>query len=120
MTRKYLQVIMLTALLSGCGNIQGHLDDEKISSLHYDMVACPTLIAQRNQAVAEVSRLTEGKGYQDPNVITGFGPFLPDYRTENQKKAGALQGQAESMTRSIDRRKCETGGPKGPFDAKNT
>lgn len=106
MTKRYLPVILFTALLSGCGNIQGQLDNEKISSLRYDSVACPALIAQRNQAAAEVSRLTNGAGYQDPDVVTGFGPILPDYRTQNQKKAGSLQGQVESMTRSIDRRKC--------------
>ncbi|ATU92112.1 hypothetical protein [Phyllobacterium zundukense] len=106
MTTRHLQVIILSALLAGCGNIQGQLDSEKISSLNYDPVACPTLVAQRNQAMAEISRLTNGEGYQEPNVITGFGPFLPDYRTANQKKAGALQGQVDSMSRSIDRRKC--------------
>ncbi|MBB3143998.1 MULTISPECIES: hypothetical protein [Phyllobacterium] len=106
MTTRHLQVIILSALLSGCAGIQSQLDNEKISSLRYDNVACPALVAQRNQAVAEISRLTNGRGYQDPNVVTGFGPFLPDYRTANQKQAGALQGQADSMTRSIDRRKC--------------
>ena len=106
MTKRHLQVIMLTALLTGCGNIQGQLDSEKISSLRYDTVECPALVAQRNQAAAEISRLTNGAGYQDPNVITGLGPVLPDYRTANQKKAGALQGQVDSMGRSIDRRKC--------------
>jgi hypothetical protein len=106
MTTRYLSVIVFTLLLSGCGNIQGQLDNEKISSLRYDNVDCSALVAQRNQAAAEVSRLTGGQGYQDPNVVTGFGPFLPDYRTENQKKAGSLQGQADSMTRSIERRKC--------------
>lgn len=106
MTTRHLQVIILTALLSGCANIQGQLDNEKISSLRYDTVPCPQLVAQRNQAMAEVSRLTNGAGYQDPNVVTGLGPFLPDYRTANQKQAGALQGQADSMGRSIDRRKC--------------
>lgn len=106
MTTRHLQVILLTVLLAGCGNIQGQLDNEKISSLRYDTVECPALVAQRNQAMAEVGRLTNGAGYQDPNVITGFGPILPDYRTANQKKAGALQGQIDSMGRSIDRRKC--------------
>ncbi|MGH7006426.1 MAG: hypothetical protein ACREIP_20970 [Alphaproteobacteria bacterium] len=106
MTMKYIPVIICTALLAGCGNIQGQLDSEKISSLRYDTVGCPALIAQRDKAVAEVSRLTEGAGYQDPDVATGLGPFLPDYRNENQKQAGALQGKADSMTRSIDRRKC--------------
>ena len=106
MTIRHVQVIILSTLLAGCGNIQGQLDNEKISSLRYDSVACPTLVAQRNHALAEVSRLTKGAGYQDPNVIVGLGPILPDYRTANQKQAGALQGQADSMTRSIDRRKC--------------
>ena len=106
MTTRYLPVIIFAALLSGCGNIQGQLDSEKISSLRYDTVECPALIAQRNKAAADVSRLTNGAGYQDPNVVTGLGPILPDYRAENQKKAGSLQGQVESMTRSIDRRKC--------------
>ncbi|MEK1889153.1 MAG: hypothetical protein AAAB35_16635 [Phyllobacterium sp.] len=106
MTIRHLQVIILTALLAGCGNIQGQLDNEKISSLRYDSVDCAALVAQRNQAMAEVSRLSNGAGYQDPNVIVGLGPFLPDYRTNNQKQAGALQGQVDSMTRSIDRRKC--------------
>ncbi|MBZ9655200.1 hypothetical protein [Phyllobacterium lublinensis] len=106
MTTRHLQVMILSALLAGCGNIQGQLDNEKISSLRFDTVDCPALVAQRNQAAAEVSRLTNGAGYQDPSIITGFGPFLPDYRTENQKKAGALQGQVDSMSRSIDRRKC--------------
>ena len=106
MTMKYAPVILLTTLLAGCGNIQGQLDSEKISSLHYDNVECASLVAQRNQAVSEVSRLTNGKGYRDPDVVTGFGPVLPDYRNKNEKRAGALQGQAEAMTRSIDRRKC--------------
>ena len=106
MRTRLFPVIMFTALLAGCGNIQGQLDNEKISSLRYDTVQCPALIAQRSQAMAEVSRLTNGQGYQDPDVIVGLGPVLPDYRTENQTKAGALQGQIESMSRSIDRRKC--------------
>jgi hypothetical protein len=106
MRTKLLPAIIFTGLLAGCGNIQGQLDNEKISSLRYDTVECPALIAQRNKAAAEVSRLTNGQGYRDPNIETGFGPILPDYRTENQKKAGALQGQVESMSRSIDRRKC--------------
>ena len=106
MRTRLFPVIMFTALLAGCGNIQGQLDNEKISSLRYDTVQCPALIAQRSQAMAEVSRLTNGQGYQDPDVIVGLGPVLPDYRTENQKKAGAPQGQIEWMSRSIDRRKC--------------
>jgi hypothetical protein len=106
MTKTHLQVIILTALLTGCGNIQGQLDNEKISSLRYDTVECPALVAQRNQAAVEITRLTNGSGYQEPNVITGLGPILPDYRTADQKKAGALQGQVDSMSRSIDRRKC--------------
>ncbi|MHC1549500.1 hypothetical protein [Phyllobacterium sp. K27] len=108
MRTRLFPAIMFTTLLAGCGNIQGQLDNEKISSLRYDTIQCPSLIAQRNQAAAEVSRLTNGQGYQDPDVIIGLGPILPDYRTENQKKAGALQGQVESMSRSIDRRKCGT------------
>ncbi|SFI48305.1 hypothetical protein SAMN04515648_0077 [Phyllobacterium sp. CL33Tsu] len=106
MTIRRLQVIILTVVLAGCGNIQGQLDNEKISSLNYDTTDCAALIAQRNQKMAEVSRLTNGAGYQDPNIIVGLGPFLPDYRTNNQKQAGPLQGQVDSMTRSIDRRKC--------------
>ncbi|QND52588.1 hypothetical protein HB779_12245 [Phyllobacterium sp. 628] len=106
MTTKHLQVIILAALLAGCGNIQGQLDREKISSLHYDTTECPALLAQRNAAMTQVSQLTNGAGYREPQVITGFGPILPDYRTANQKKAGALQGQVDSMNRSIQRRKC--------------
>ncbi|WP_457301711.1 hypothetical protein, partial [Phyllobacterium sp. P5_D12] len=64
MTTRHLQVIILSALLSGCAGIQSQLDNEKISSLRYDNVACPVLVAQRNQAVAEISRLTNGRGYQ--------------------------------------------------------
>jgi hypothetical protein len=106
MTTKHLPLIIVAVLLAGCGNIQGQLDREKISSLHYDTVECPALIAQKNSAMAEISSLTNGAGYREPSVITGFGPILPDYRTANQKKAGALQGQVDSMTRSIARRKC--------------
>ncbi len=106
MRTRLFPVVIYTALLAGCGNIQGQLDNEKISSLRYDTVECNALIAQRNKAAAEVSQLTNGQGYQDPDVITGFGPILPDYRAENQKRAGALQGQVESMNRSIGRRKC--------------
>jgi hypothetical protein len=106
MTTKHLPVIILAVLLAGCGNIQGQLDREKVSSLRYDTTECPALISQKNAAVAQVSQLTGGKGYQDPDVITGFGPVLPDYRTANQKKAGVLQGQVDSMNRSIARRKC--------------
>lgn len=107
MIKRHFPMIVLSVLLAGCaGGIQSQLDNEKISSLRYDNVACPALVAQRNQAMAEISRLTNGQGYQDPNVVTGFGPFLPDYRTANQKQAGALQGQVDSMSRSIARREC--------------
>ena len=50
MTTKHLPLIIVAVLLAGCGNIQGQLDREKISSLHYDTVECPALIAQKNSA----------------------------------------------------------------------
>lgn len=95
----------------------GALEREMVSSLQFDQLPCPDLVARRDALAAahgigpDTAALVPGQrpGY----VVQGAGPLLPDARSAEAKARAQAVGEVSAMDRSIERRKCRGGAAQG-------
>ncbi len=103
-------LVLAVPLFALCGCMSSALDDEIVSSMHYDSIACPDLIAQRNALAARYAITASGPalvpGERPKYLEPGVGMIVPDYRSASDKERGKAIGEVAAMDRSIARRKC--------------
>lgn len=104
-------LVVVAGALAGCTNLSGGLDDEIVSSLHFDQIPCDRLVAERDALAAEHGEpdaLDPGEkpGARPALLPTGFGTLVPDARGRNAKQHRKALGRIEAMDRSITRREC--------------
>ena len=93
--------------LAGCANSLAVAEDSNVqSSLQYDTVPCPQLLAQRNGLMQRYQLPSDAKPVFS-NAPTGFGTVLPDMRSSRQRDIQKARGEIDAMNRSIVRRQCE-------------
>ena len=89
---------------AGCGTNSLSIDQDSNmqSSLVYDTVPCPSLIARRNALAASYGLPRDAKTvFGDTSTL---GAVTPDFRSKQQRASEKARGQVDAMTRSITRR----------------
>ena len=103
-------LVLAVPLFALCGCMSSALDEEVVSSLHFDATACPDLIAQRDALAARYAITASGPalvpGERPKYLEPGVGMLVPDYRSASEKERGRAIGEVAAMDRSIARRKC--------------
>ena len=102
-----MMVLASCLAVAGCmGNSLAERQDANIqSSLQFDTVPCDQLLAQRN-GLAQQYHLSQNAKPTFSNPAMGFGPFMADIRSKNQRDIDAASGRIDAMNRSITRRDC--------------
>lgn len=108
-----LSLVTLCLVAGGCAqnSISSREDENVTSSLKFDAVACPQLIAQRN-ALAAQYKLPQDAKPEFSGVPVGFGTVMLDARSSNQRGAQKARGEIDAMNRSLVRRTCIAAPPK--------
>lgn len=110
MLARLVCVLLLPAGLASCSGMSASVEQEIVSSIRYDHVPCPELLAQRDALVARYgSPDTPGEpkpGERPGYLATGLGPILPDMRAPEVKARAQARGQIEAMNHSLTRRQC--------------
>ncbi|MFN3548327.1 MAG: hypothetical protein ACK4U0_12630 [Mesorhizobium sp.] len=109
MTPRTLLVLPLL-LVAGCTGVAPVLDDEMVSSMNFDTMPCPELVARRD-ALAGAHGLPRDTDPLVPGrrpfyVLPGAGPVVPDMRTPWTRERSRAIGEVKAMDGSINRRKC--------------
>lgn len=103
-----MMVLASCLAVAGCmENSLAERQDANIqSSLQYDTVPCDQLLAQRNGLAQQYHLSAQTAKPTFSNPAMGFGPFMMDTRSKNQRDAEAASGKIDAMNRSITRRDC--------------
>jgi hypothetical protein len=104
-------LLALTFLsLAGCTSVGPALDNEVVSSMNFDTMPCPELMAQRDALAGrhglprDTSALVPGR--RPFYVLPGAGPVVPDMRMPWTRERSRAIGEVKAMDGSINRRKC--------------
>jgi hypothetical protein len=111
---RHVHLALTCLLLAGCGGgMTGALEREMVSSLQYDQLPCPDLVARRDALAAahgigaDTSAMVPGQ--RPAYLVQGAGPLLPDSRSAEAKAQARALGEVSAMDRSIARRTCRGG-----------
>jgi hypothetical protein len=103
--------LALAATLAACTACQNSIavrqDEEIVASTRYDDVECAALAAERDALAARYGLAPTLTREPLPESATpGFGIFIPDARSEDERAKAKAIGEISAMNRSMERRRC--------------
>jgi hypothetical protein len=106
--RTKLLTLIVAAACAGCTNsVAVQREAEVVASTRYDDVACGALASQRNALAARHGLATTVKREpQSQSATPGFGIFIPDGRSGEERARAMAIGEITAMNRSMERRNC--------------
>ncbi|MEO3999840.1 hypothetical protein [Mesorhizobium sp. CAU 1732] len=106
--RTILVTLIVAAACAGCTNsVAVQREAEVVASTNYDNVACGALASQRNALAARHGLATNVvRQPQSQSATPGFGVFIPDGRSAEERAKAVAIGEITAMNRSMQRRNC--------------